>query len=340
MTIRKLKSGVRQSAKFLFFHAGVFSLIRAARPAGGVAILRYHAVVDPRRADYASPMICISPAAFEAHVRYFVRRYKVISLDHAVAGLKGDTALPGKAVVFTFDDGYADNYVAGKILRKYGATGTIYLTAACIDRQEPFWLAEVTHLPLTTQRPYLEICVGEETYRYELQTAQQRWRAVRELVRLIKSNDLPYREEVRQQLRAQLAAQDHEKRMQERMLSWEQIRKMQADGLTFGAHTMTHLNLPNAHPTDAEREIRGSKNLLEEKLGCEIRHFSYPNSGPYEYYTPEIRELVAKCGFASAVTSSQGFAAKGEDLLSLRRLRTVPSLVETVSGIELEKLGA
>ncbi len=334
---RKLKMGISHLIKILLFQSGFFAVLRRLKPNPRLTILRYHAVVDPQENYYASPSICISRRDFERHVRYFTRRYHVISLDEAIEALQNHTPLPRNAVVFTFDDGYADNYFACEVLKKYQATGTFYLTAACVDRQEPFWLFEVTYLPLASQKKKLEIRVNGETQTFALTNTRQRWQVVRSLVRLIKSHDRDVREQVRKQVRQQLSTADYCQRAEKVMLTWHQVEEMLQAGMTIGAHTLTHLNLPNAHPDDARKEIRECKILLEQKLQTPIRHFSYPNSGPYKYYTREVRDMVEQSGYVSSVTSFAGFADHASDLFTLHRVRTVPSLAETVAEIELSK---
>lgn len=337
--LRTLKMRIAYFIKSLLFYTGVFALLRRLRPNYRISILRYHAVVEAEKNDYASPAICISPRQFERHVRYFASRYRIITLDEAIAALRGERPVPPNAVVFTFDDGYADNFEAAKILDKYGASGIIYLTAACVDRQEPFWLAEVTYLPLRTKKPRLELQLGGSRLVFELSGTRQRRHAIRELVKMIKNNNRAFREDIRRQLRAQLADDALLSKADSILLTWEQVRQMQENGMLFGAHTMTHLNLPNADPPDAEQEISQCKRFLEAKLGCEVAHFSYPNSGPYAYFNQGIRDIVERSGYRSAVTSFQGFADHASDFFALRRVRTVPSLVETVAGIELARFG-
>lgn len=336
MPIRKLKMLVSYLVKAAMFYGGGFALLRWLRPNRKVAILRYHAVVDANN-DYVSPAICLSLAQFERHVKYFARAYNIISLDEAVQALRERRELPPNSVVFTFDDGYADNFQAGKILKRYGGTGTFYLTAACIDRQEPFWLSEVIYLVLKSNRRNFTIEQSGRKLQFNLSSRRERWKTIGRIVELIKSNNRAMREEVRQQVRQELSDVSFVEAHDHIMLNWQQVEEMCEDGMTMGGHTMTHLNLPNADPPDAELEIRECKKLLETRLRRPILHFSYPNSGPYKYYTEDIRNLVEKSGYSSSTTSFFGYADANSDLFALRRVRTVPSLIETVAGLELSR---
>lgn len=342
-----LKKNISRWLKAALFSLGIFHLLRILFPNRRVAILRYHAVVDTPANYYASPGICVSPNEFEQHVRYFARRYRILSLDEVIDTILAGKQLPRNAVAFTFDDGYADNLVAAEILKRHNASGTFYLTVSCIDRTEPFWLFEVNYLILQTKQPSLRLQVADAAYggvagknlELSLTDAARKNAAIREIVKIIKSNNRAVRETVREQMRQQLADENYRDAADRVMLTWEQVRQMLKNGMIIGGHTMTHLNLPNADPPDAQEEIARCRAALEKKLGIPIRHFSVPNSGPYPYYNDRIKKMVAESGYVSSVTSAHGFAGPDSDLLKLRRIRTVPELYETIATIELGKFG-
>lgn len=340
MALRFLKMRISFLVKSVLFYSGVFALIRIVKPNSRVAILRYHAIVDAHENFYANPSICLSKKQFEKHIKYFSKKYNVLSLNAVVVALREGKPLPPNSVVFTFDDGYADNFFAAEILKKYGATGTFYLTTACVDRNEPFWLSEVIYYFLKTKKQAFEIqAPGDETIKFDLQNTNgtTRWQAIEKMVAIIKGNNKYVREKIRNQIRTQLDDVRFEKIADKLMLDWEQVRRMQDSGMTIGGHTMTHLNLPNADYDDAKAEILDCKTLLETKLQQKILHFSYPNSGPYKYFTGEIRNLVEECGYQSSATSFAGFAGPESDCFALKRVRTVASLVETVAGLEWDR---
>ncbi|MDZ7265861.1 MAG: polysaccharide deacetylase family protein [candidate division KSB1 bacterium] len=335
--MRHLKMRLTSLIKAVLFYGGFFALLRLLFPNRRAALLRYHAVVDPADNLYTSPSISLPVRAFERHVRYFARKYRVLSLDHVVEAVLDGRPLPKNAVVFTFDDGYADNLIAARILKKYGATGIFYLTTDCIDRRETLWLAEVNYLLARSAQPVFRLELEGTTREFALRTPREREQAKRAVIKIIKSNDRRVRETVRQQLRAQLATADWPAVADRIMLTWEQVREMLALGMSIGGHTVSHLNLPNAAPEDARREIAGCKHKLEAVLNLPIRHFSVPNSGPYRYYNAQVKRMVGECGFVSSVTSAHGFVDGDSDLLELRRIRTIPALHEVVATIELGK---
>lgn len=87
------------------------------------------------------------------------------------------------------------------------------------------------------------------------------------------------------------------------MLSWGQIRAMCRDGLVeFQPHTERHIRLSYLSDTDAEREMKRSKDTIESMLGGRCRFFAYP----FGNYTPRDIALARKY-FDAAVTIAPGF---------------------------------
>ncbi|GAB4334229.1 MAG: polysaccharide deacetylase family protein [Calditrichia bacterium] len=323
--------------KNLLLASGFYHLLRKVKPNKQAAILRYHAVVEESENDYTARGIALSPVCFERHVAFFKKYYNILPFSEIIGRLEKEEPLPPNAVTFTFDDGYADNYRAAEILHRHGGYGMFYIVTEAIDRTSRLWLAEVTVLIRRTQKNTLTLTTAEGETILPLGSDEERTRAIRWVVKRIKSNDLSYRENLRQQLVGQLGEEPLLKRVSDLMLTWEQVNTMLGWGMEIGSHTLTHLNLPNAQPMEAEREISQSRRFLEAKLKRPADHFSYPNSGPYDYYNEKVRSLVVKAGYRSATTSYQGFAGKDSDLFALRRIRTVPALSEVVHSLEWER---
>src|SRR5207253_9311600 len=60
------------------------------------------------------------------------------------------------------------------------------------------------------------------------------------------------------------------------LLSWSELRELAGAGFEVGAHGIMHAPLPTLGKTEAEREILGSKQILQEHLGQEVSVFAYP----------------------------------------------------------------
>lgn len=327
---------ITSSIKASLFHSGAFALYRRLHPSDGVAILRYHSVQCPEQNFYASPSIVLSPEDFERQVRYFVKRYHVISLDTVVECLRTGRPFPKCAIVFTFDDGYADNYHAHHILKKYGVTGTFYVVAGCIGNEHPLWLAEVHQLIRFTSRQRFEIVIDGVTHQFEINHRQQ---SIGKVTWLMKSYPIEARALILQQLYEQLADDEMKDKVPKIpvMLTYAQLREMVHHGMTIGGHTMTHANLPSAKPDEAYAEILQCKQVLEKELGVAVHHFSYPNGGCEQYFNDIIRGYVEQAGFLSATTSQEGHVRSVSDSLTLPRVRTGQELYDIAYRLDVDR---
>ena len=100
------------------------------------------------------------------------------------------------------------------------------------------------------------------------------------------------------------------------LLTWEQIARLDASTpLCIEAHSLTHPNLLATDAATVEREIVGSKRVLEERLGREVEAFSYPAG----LFSARERRVVEHAGYRVAVSTEPGVNGHGTDLLALMR---------------------
>lgn len=81
------------------------------------------------------------------------------------------------------------------------------------------------------------------------------------------------------------------------VLRWEQVREMAQEGIEFGSHSLTHLDVRHADRENVREELVRSKATIEQHTGQEVVSFAYP----YGYFRPEMPELLAKAGYECAV---------------------------------------
>lgn len=331
--LRRLQHDIAPIAKRLLFGIGAIGAVRRVRPSRDLAILRYHAVCGPEGHAYADPGICVTPEAFERQVAYLASNYHVLPLPEAVSFLRAGRTLPANAVAITFDDGYADNLPAAHVLHRHGVNGTFYITAGCLQGETPFWPSEIRQLVARLTAPVIHLDAGGARVPLLCGSAPERRAAIRTLARLFKAQSIPVREQLRDQLRAAAGGGE----TTSFMLTWDQLREMQSLGMTIGAHTVTHPNLPNAGPGAARAEITESRARLEGELNARVTMFSYPNGGAERYMTPEIAQMVREAGFEAAATSWNGFAGVGSDLYALERVQVAERLPDLAFALEVER---
>lgn len=104
----------------------------------------------------------------------------------------------------------------------------------------------------------------------------------------------------------------------EAYLNWDEIRKLDRDGLiTIGSHTINHPNLASLSEDQQRAEIVGGKQELEKQLGHPVYDLAYP----YGSFTDITARLAEQAGFRTAVTTLPGLTHTGAQLFTLTRLR-------------------
>ena len=104
----------------------------------------------------------------------------------------------------------------------------------------------------------------------------------------------------------------------EDFLTWDEVRTMQKDGISFGAHTKNHVHLDSIKSYEVLwDEIAGSKKLIEQNINTPVYYFSYPYGG----FNENVKATVKKAGFKGACTTNIGPNRYVKDIYALKRTR-------------------
>jgi hypothetical protein len=108
-------------------------------------------------------------------------------------------------------------------------------------------------------------------------------------------------------------------------MGWDQVREMRADGMSIGAHTVTHPVLARQSPEQQSFEICESKLRLEQELGEPITALSYP-VGRRDAFDQATRTALTHHGIEWAFSYYGGFLPRaaarrdGVDRLDIPRV--------------------
>jgi peptidoglycan/xylan/chitin deacetylase (PgdA/CDA1 family) len=116
-----------------------------------------------------------------------------------------------------------------------------------------------------------------------------------------------------------IAALAHARLPDDLMLTSDEVRGLAREGVTIGAHTVSHPILTRIDAVRARREIVDSGETLAAITGRTVSLFAYPNGKPGEDFAPEHVDMVRAAGYAAAVTTGRGVARKSTDVLQLPR---------------------
>ena len=302
------------------WRSGAAALTRTLR-SDRLVILRYHSVCDDGATpDYVSRSIAVPASAFDAQMAYLARHYRPISLDEAVGCMINRRPFPSRAVVVTFDDGYRDNFdFALQALTKHGVPATIYLVSSTLTEGRVLWTSSLRHALAHARVKELRLPELIPTA-ISLDGVRPTAESARTLTNVLNRLESRQRHAWIDRIRAATGA-PAPPRADEWFLGVDQIGRMRSQGVEFGAHTVTHPNLPGIAPDEAWEEIDGSRTALSRVLGHDVVHFSYPNSGSlHPHVSDGVAGATRDAGYASAVTSHRGVCRPSSDRFRLRRI--------------------
>jgi peptidoglycan/xylan/chitin deacetylase (PgdA/CDA1 family) len=307
----------------------------------GVLILLYHRVIELPCDPYRQ---AVTPQHFAEHLEVLKKCANVLPFAQAMEALRSGK-LPHRAVVITFDDGYADNfYNANPLLERYDIPATVFVTSGYIGKEYEFWWDELERLLLGSEPlpQKLNLDVNGKSYHWELGEAttyreeerkrdrtwcvwQQdapphpRLRFFREIYKLLQPFSIPEKKSLLEQLSVWIHA-GPEGRITHRTLSADELVCLDKGGLVeIGAHTVTHPVLSTLSIPNQQSEIQQSKADLENILGRPVRSLAYPH-GSQGDYTKATMAIAQKAGFDYACSTRFNLAWHNADRFQLPRI--------------------
>jgi peptidoglycan/xylan/chitin deacetylase (PgdA/CDA1 family) len=299
------------------------------RMRGKVCILAYHRVLSREevRGRLLQPGMYVLDTVFDMHLRHLRRRCQIVSLAEILRIWElGEGDRNARYCALTFDDGWHDNYRnALPLLRRHGAPATVFLTTSAIGTGQWFWperLARLMeffrrHRRLPGNAPHDG---GADPVAAEIMRLLARRPAgpagdlLEETVGLLKRHP----EDALDRALTALAGDDRPDGPGERaLLSWEEVREMSAQGVTFGSHGCRHRILTRLPAGEVEEELVASREALQRPGVAAIPVFAYPNGD----WTPAIAGMARAAGYRAALTTRFGLEGLAPgDLHALRRV--------------------
>lgn len=287
------------------------SALKPAWERGGL-VLMLHSI-----AERPSPFGLSEPVEwFERFCEIAAESYDVLPLAELESRRRAGT-LPARAMALTFDDGYADNHdVAWPVLRKHGLPATLFVTTGTVGGKNLLWFRRIAHIFETARPRELPVTVGPWTF--PLDTEGDRVASAQRVAGELKKVPAARREEVIAELGEAFGVTDFSPLHRE-MVTWDQLRAMDAAGFAVEAHTVTHPILSAESLEDATHEIAASREVLSAELRRPVELFAYPN-GKTEDFTDDVARAVERAGFRAAFTAEFHAASPSNDPYKIPRV--------------------
>lgn len=221
-----------------------------------IRVLTYHRFGHAERDPW-----CVTPAAFEAQMRWLAAQRLAVALEDVLAFARGERDVRSGSVLVTMDDGFRSVLtVAQPILERYKVPAVAYVTTSALGNR----------------------AAGEGAG--------------------------------------------------EAFLDWDELRELDARGMTIGSHGHTHSSMARMPEAQAREEGRRSKALLEDGLGKAVTSFAYAYGMRLDE-NPTTARILGACGYRSVFISQHGTIRRGTDPLRLPRIK-----VEAGESLALFKL--
>jgi peptidoglycan/xylan/chitin deacetylase (PgdA/CDA1 family) len=281
---------------------------------GSVAIVMYHGVVEQPLEVFN--WCQLQRDKFDKQIEFLADEYQICPLREIIDRLNRGLSLPERAVCITFDDGFRNNLrTAYPILLKHKAPATVFLVTSLIGTPVPPWSEQLYFALVRTGLAGIQF----EDAEVPLKTHQERSAAYPKICSRLKRLPVEKKDALLEQLLDKLGRFSSEDDDALGMLSWEEVEKVNAEGLmTFGSHTHTHPILSQCTPERQQYELLTSRQFMLEHLGRGDL-FAYPN-GTTADFTPETKRLSSEVGYECAVSTIRGVNTQETDRYELRRV--------------------
>lgn len=316
--------GILKSVARVALHdmGGLATLRRRHRREFGV--LMFHSFYEADRSN------------LDALCSHITRHFHPVPLSAIADAISDGKELPDHSVAITVDDGYRNFLLHGHpVFRKHRIPATVYVVAGFADKRLWLWPDQIDFGLQNTSKDEIQATIDGASMTLKLRRSGDRADAGSRLREALKraSNE--------KRLWFMAGFGDlcdveipHDPPADREAMSWEELRAVASEGVEIGCHTDTHPILSRvASPVELDREIRGAKERIEERLGLPVRHFCYPNGRAIDIGEAAVR-CVREAGYASATTTVAGLNTIHAERFEIRRL-PFDSSTDLQYGMEL-----
>lgn len=289
-------------------------------------ISMYHYTRDLKHSRYPE-IKGLDVNLFREQIAFMKSNFNIVTMEQVLEAISTKEKLPEKALLLTFDDGYADNYtVAMPVLEEYGVQGSFFIPGKTFTTHQ---LLDVNKIHYVLASANIYNLVGDLKKEMDYYRGQEfQYASTEELfakyavasrfdiketvfVKQMLQTVLPekLRNIISSKLFAKYVGVTEEQLAYELYMSEEQIRTMKRHGMFIGIHGYDHYWLGNLPVEQMESDISLALDALDEFVDRKQWVMNYP----YGNYNKDVLAYISKQGACLGLTTEVRLADIDKD---------------------------
>lgn len=289
-------------------------------------ISMYHYTRDLKHSRYPE-IKGLDVNLFREQIAFMKSNFNIVTMEQVLEAISTKEKLPEKALLLTFDDGYADNYtVAMPVLEEYGVQGSFFIPGKTFTTHQLLDVNKIHYVLASANIYNLVEDLKKEMDYYRGQEFQ--YASTEELfakyavasrfdiketvfVKQMLQTVLPekLRNIISSKLFAKYVGATEEQLAYELYMSEEQIRTMKRHGMFIGIHGYDHYWLGNLPVEQMESDISLALDALDEFVDRKQWVMNYP----YGNYNKDVLAYISKQGACLGLTTEVRLADIDKD---------------------------
>lgn len=303
---------------------------------GRLTIVTFHRVLPQIELQaYPFPGLAVTPEELDEFLTYFTQHFNcgTLAAQHEQYVSRKKTVLPLLAI--TFDDAQLDNYkYAAPILAKHNVKASFFAPVSAIKEKQLLWHDKLGFAILTLSNQS-----GNGQTRL-MQILDEAGLAINKLSESLVSDIVMASKTLSLNARLRLVSLLTEASSETstpefaRLMSFEELATLAANGHEIGSHSMTHCMMPECDDPSLMYELNESRQVLQAQVNQPIDSFCYPNGNA------DVRTALAvqNAGYHRAVTTDWGSNELKTDPFRLDRYDIVSRHIQDFNGVFIPAL--
>lgn len=310
----------RRLAARVASRVGILRAVRHARLNRGLLVLAYHRVGSVASCPTDPELITVTADGLAQHVWLLKRWMRVGSLEDVEDIYRARRRIREPVALMTFDDAYADNYLAAfPLLRRAGIPAVFFVPTGLIETNHVPWWDRIAYAVRHTERDVLRLSYPGGLVVVGVRAAPEN--ATHHLLCRFKSDASLEPERFLRSLEDAAGVRPGgPSGLGDLFANWAELRDMASAGMTLASHTHTHAVLSHLSYEQQCEELERSRSELRARAGVDTRAVAYPVGGP-EQFNDDTRRALAHVGYTLGFSHYGGWNRAAEDPYDIRRVR-------------------